>query len=73
MLQRVTRAKIFATGPEDPRSNRHKFYCMTCCVNVSMRARGVYEIKKRHQNPDHLPTDQRLRESFCRKTLGAGR
>ena len=46
MLQQKQLAKIFATGPEDPMNNRHNFYSKFYHVNVSMRARGIWEIKK---------------------------
>ena len=52
----------FATGPDDPLNNCHKFYCVICRVNVSMRARGVYETKRQNQSLNHSPLYQRSRE-----------
>ena len=52
MLQRVPWVvMIFGTGPDDPLQNRHKYNSMICRVNVSMRARGHYEISRYYQNP----------------------
>ena len=64
MLQRFPWAKLFAMGLEDPLHSRHKFFCMICCVHVSMRARGVYEIKRHYQSANHLRQDQRYREQY---------
>ena len=38
--------KVFATGPEDPLENKYCFYCMLCRRNISMRTRGLYELKR---------------------------
>ena len=46
MLEVAPFAKIFATGPENPLKNRHSFYCMICRRNVSMKSRGLYELKR---------------------------
>ena len=63
-VQRVQRTKVFATGPEDPMHNRHKFHCMFRRVNVSMRARGNYEIKHPYESLNHLLQYQRYRENI---------
>ena len=63
MLQRVPRVEGFPAGPEDPFHIRHTFFCMICRVNVSMRARGIYEIKRHYQSPNHL------RQTLSRKVL----
>ena len=65
MLEFAPFAKIFATGPDDPLSNRYCFYCMLCKTNISIKTRGLYELK-RHFLPDcHFRADQRLREKIC--------
>ena len=45
MLEIAPFAKIFATGPKNPLKNRHCFYCMVFRRNVSMKSRGLYELK----------------------------
>ena len=57
-------AKVFATGPENPLKNRHCFYCMLCRRNVSMRSRGLYELKRHFQREHHLRADQRFRAQY---------
>ena len=64
MLELAPFAKIFATGPENPLKNRHSFYCMLCRRNVSMRSRGLYELKRHFQREHHLREDQRFRASI---------
>ena len=58
-------AKVFATGPEDPLKNRHCFFCMLCKKNVSMKSRGLYELKRHYQRDCHLRLDQRFRDKYC--------
>ena len=57
-------AKIFATGPENPLKNRHCFYRMICRRNVSMKSRGLYELKRHFQREHHLRADQRFRARY---------
>ena len=64
MLELAPVAKIFATGPENPLKNRHCFYCMLCRRNVSMRSRGLYELKRHFQQEHHLRADQRFRARY---------
>ena len=64
MLEIAPFAKIFATGPENPLKNRHCFYCMICRRNVSMKFRGLYELKRRFQREHHLRADQRFRARY---------
>ena len=64
MLELSPCAKIFATGPENPLKNRHCFYCMLCRRNVSMRSRGLYELKRHFQREHHLRADQRFRARY---------
>ena len=64
MLELVPFAKIFATGRENPLKNRHCFYCMVCRRNVSMRSRGLYELKRHFQREHHLRADQRFRAQY---------
>ena len=61
MLEVAPFAKIFATAPENPLKNRHCFYCMLCRRNVSMKSRGLYELKRHFQREHHLRADQRFR------------
>ena len=61
MLEIAPLAKIFATGPEIPFKNRHCSYCMICRRNVSMKSRGLYELKGHFQREHHLRADQRFR------------
>ena len=65
MLELAPFAKVFATGPDDPLSNRYSFYCMLCKRNISMRTRGLYELKRHFQRDCHFRADQRLREKIC--------
>jgi len=64
MLEVAPFAKIFATGPENPLKNRHCFYCMICRRNVSMKSRGLYELKRHFQREHHLRADQRFRARY---------
>ena len=64
MLELAPFAEIFATGPENPLKNRHCFYCMLCRRNVSMRSRGLYELKRHFQREHHLRADQRFRARY---------
>ena len=64
MLRRVAGAKLFATGPEHPIENRQQFYRMICKVNVSMRSRGVYEIKRHYHSAGHLRRNQHYRDRY---------
>ena len=61
MLEVAPFAKIFATGPENRLKNRHCFYFMLCRRNVSMKSRGLFELKRHFQREHHLRADQR----FC--------
>ena len=60
MLEIAPFANNFATGPKNPLKNRHCFYCMTCRRNVSMKSRGLYELKRHFQREHHLRADQRF-------------
>ena len=64
MLELAPFAKIFATGPEIPLKNRHCFYCMLCRRNVSVRSRGLYELKRHFQREHQLRADQRFRARY---------
>ena len=64
MLEVAPFAKIFATGPDNPLKNRHCFYCMLCRRNVSMKSRGLYELKRHFQREHHLRADQRFRARY---------
>ena len=65
MLELAPFAKVFATGPDDLLSNRYSFYCMLCKRIISMRTRGLYELKRHFQRDFHFWADQRLREKIC--------
>ena len=65
MLELAPFAKVFATGSDDPLNNRYSFYCMSCKRNISMRTRGLYELKRHFQRDCHFRADQRLREKIC--------
>ena len=64
MLDIAPFAKIFATGPENPPTNRHCFFCMICRRNVSMKSRGLFEIKRHFQRDHHMRADQRFRARY---------
>ena len=64
MLEIAPFAKVFATGPEHPLKNRHCFYCMICRRNVSMKSRGLYELKRHFQREHPLRADQRFRVRY---------
>ena len=64
MLEVAPFAKIFANGPANPLKNRHCFYCMLCRRNVSMKSRGLYELKRHFQREHHLRADQRFRARY---------
>ena len=58
-------SKVFATGPDYPLENKNCFYCMFCRRNISMRTRGLYELKRQYQKGCHLRVDQIFREQHC--------
>ena len=64
MLEIAPFAKIFDTGPENPLKNRHCFYCMICRRKVSLKSRGLYELKRHFQREHHLMADQRFRARY---------
>ena len=70
MLEIALFAKIFATGPENPLKIRHCFYCMICRRNVSMKSRGLYELKRHFQREHHLRADQRFRARYHPSKIG---
>ena len=61
MLELAPLTKVFATGPEDPLENNYCFYCMLCRRNISMRTRGIFELKRHFQRDCHVRADQRFR------------
>ena len=64
-------AKVSGTGPEDPLKNRHCFFCMLCKKNISMKSRGLYELKRHYQRDYHLCNNPHFRENFSpRKVRG---
>ena len=65
VLELAPSAKLFATGPEDPSKNKFCFFSMLCRRNISMMARGLYELKRHFQRDCHSRTDQRFREKYC--------
>ena len=65
MLALAHFADVFATGPGDLLKNRHCFFCMLCKKNISMKSRGLYELKRHCQRDCHLRNDQRFRERYC--------
>ena len=65
VLELASFAKVFATGPEDPLENKYCFYCMLCRRNISMRMRGLYELKRHFQRDCHFQADQRFRLKHC--------
>ena len=64
MLELAPFAKVFATGPDDPFNNRY-FYCMLCKRNISMRTRGLYDLKRPFQRDCQFRAEQRLRKKIC--------
>ena len=64
MLELAPFAKIFATGTKNPLKNWHCFFCMICRRNVSMKFRGLYELKRQFQREHHLRADQRFRARY---------
>ena len=65
MLELAPFAKVFATGPEDPLENKSCSYCMLCRRYISMRTRGLNELKRKFQRDYHFRADQRFREKHC--------
>ena len=73
MLQRVSWAKLIATGPENPLHNQHNVFCMICGVIVSMRARGFYQKRRLYQYANGLRQYRRCREkNFPEAVRGKG-
>ena len=64
MLEIAPFAKIFATGPENPLKNWHCFYCIICRRNVSMKSRGLLELKRHFQREHHLRADLMFRARY---------
>ena len=65
MLELTPFAKVFATGPEDPLENKYCFYCMLFRRNISMRTRGLYELRHHFLRDCHFRADQQIREKHC--------
>ena len=65
MLELALFAKVFATGPEDALEYKYCFYCILCRRNISMRTRGLYELKRHFQRDCPFGADQRFREKHC--------
>ena len=65
MLELAPFAKVFATGPQDPLENKYCFYCILGRRNISMRTRGLNELKRHFQTNCHFRADQRFREKYC--------
>ena len=65
MFELAPFAKVFETGPEDPRENKYCFYCMLCRRNISMRTRRLYELKRHFQRDCRFPAIQPVRENYC--------
>ena len=71
MLELPRFAKVFTTGPKDPLENKYCFYCMLRRRNISMRTRGLYELKRHFQRDCQFRADQLFREKYCLgKVLG---
>ena len=64
MLELTPLAKIFATGPEDSLKNCHCFNCVICKRNISMKSRGLYEVKSHLEREQHLKAGQRFRARY---------
>ena len=60
--QRVPWANLHATGLTNLLEKRHKFYCMMCKVNVSMRSCCIFEITRHLKSVSHICREQRYRE-----------
>ena len=56
--------KSLQLDPKNPLKNRHCFYCMICRRNVSMKSRGLYELKRHFQREHRLRADQRFRARY---------
>ena len=69
MLEIGPFANIFVTGPENPLKNRQCFFCVICSSNVSMKSRGVYELKRHFQREHHLRADQMFRARYHPSTV----
>ena len=54
MLELAPFAKVLATGPDDPLQNKYCFYCKLCRRNISMRTRGLFELKRHFQRECHF-------------------
>ena len=65
ILELALFAKVFATGPEDPLENKYCFYCMLCRRKISMRTRGLYELKRHFQRDCHFRANLRFSENHC--------
>ena len=61
LLNGMTWARAFVSGPLDPRWNPYKFYCQICKGNVSIYGRGVKDISRHYSTERHLRKDQRWR------------
>ena len=65
ILELALFAKVFATRPDDPLSNRYCLYCMPCNRNIPMRLHGLYELKCHFEQDCLFRADQRLRAKIC--------
>ena len=55
--------QLFATGPRNPETHPHSFYCRLCKKNYSLRTKGIGELKKHFRSRKHFRADQLYRAS----------
>ena len=52
---------FFVTGSTDAASKPSHFYCPVCKKDISISAKGSYEILRHYQGSRHYPHDRRMR------------
>ena len=65
MVELARFAKVFATGAHDLLENKYCVFCTLCRRKISMRTRGVYELKRHFRRECPFRADQRFREKYC--------
>ena len=64
LLELAPFAEVVATGPEDPIKNRQCFSCLIHRKIISMKSRGLYELKRHFQRERHLRANEWFRARY---------
>ena len=60
-FRKIEWTRTFVSGPMDPLTNPHCFYCQICRRNVSIYGKGAAEVKRHYSSREHFRKDQKWR------------